>query len=387
MQRLINRPPIARGLTLALVSALGTGCVAPTTQLGTISPEVVRAEQLKQQQLVIQSGIAEQLRLDNIALPMIKAAVPLCGKWVTTRAGLMVANVHSYKREYVDAARALGFGDTLTVVAVTAGSAADRAGLKAGDRLVGVLGKKAPTGRTAVLDFVGRITPKAPKWGEPALANAPLHLAVQRSSGDSTSGPVEASIDIAPDTVCAYAAVALKDETLNAWADGQRIVITTAMMRFAGSDDELAVVVAHEIAHNALRHIDAKKTNATFGALLGAIIDVAAASQGVNTGGDFASHGASIGAMTYSQDFEREADYVGLYVLARSGRQFAAAPNFWRRMAQESPGSIKYASSHPTSAERFIRLEHTVAEIQAKVAAAQALMPEAKAPIEAKPKE
>jgi predicted Zn-dependent protease len=37
------------------------------------------------------------------------------------------------------------------------------------------------------------------------------------------------------------------------------------MLRFTGKDDELAVVVAHEIAHNAMGHIDAKKKNATLG--------------------------------------------------------------------------------------------------------------------------
>jgi hypothetical protein len=49
-------------------------------------------------------------------------------------------------------------------------------------------------------------------------------------------------------------------------------------------------------------------------------------------------------------------------------------------MAQESPGSIKYASTHPTSAERFIRLDRTAAEIRAKVDAGKPLLPEAKVP-------
>ena len=155
-------------------------------------------------------------------------------------------------------------------------------------------------------------------------------------------------------------------------------VIPTAMMRFAAREDELAVVVAHEIAHNAMRHIDAKKKNATFGALLGAILDVAAATQGVNTGGEFTSQGAELGAMTFSQDFEREADHVGMYILARADHHTNTAADFWRRMAQESPGSIKFASSHPTTAERYLRLEQAAAEIEGKRAAGQPLLPELK---------
>lgn len=49
-------------------------------------------------------------------------------------------------------------------------------------------------------------------------------------------------------------------------------------------------------------------------------------------------------------------------------------------MGQESPGSIKYASTHPTTAERFIRLDKTPAEIRAKVASGAPLLPEARAP-------
>jgi Zn-dependent protease with chaperone function len=374
--------------TLALLAVLGTGtgCVAPNTQLGAVSPELVRAEQLRQRQLVIESGIAEQQRLENIAYSMLKAAVPLCGDRITTRSGLMVANLHSYERDYHEAARALGFTDTLMVVGIAKGSAAERAGLTTGDRIVGVREDDAPTGRNAVRNFLARIAPPRAKRGQPALAVAPLRFMVQRSSAPTAATKNDAvTIDVAEDTVCAYGAVAIKDDVLNAWADGKQVVLTTAMMRFAGSDEELAAIVGHEIAHNAMRHIDAKKTNSAIGAIFGAILDVAAASQGVNTGGEFTNQGASIGAMTYSQDFEREADYVGLYIVARSGRPVASAPNFWRRMAQESPGSIAYASSHPTSAERFIRLEQAAAEIAEKQANGLPLMPEAKAPTDKSP--
>jgi len=54
-----------------------------------------------------------------------------------------------------------------------------------------------------------------------------------------------------------------------------------------------------------------------------------------------------------AEDFEREADYVGLYIMALDGWPIDSAPDLWRRMAAQSPGSIKFASSHPTTAERF----------------------------------
>jgi Zn-dependent protease with chaperone function len=368
---------------IGLVFVLAAGCVPPTTQLGNVSQDVIRAEQLKQQQLVLRTDFEYQQRLDDVAYPLLKAAVPLCTKAVGPLSGIRFANVHSFKKEYRAAARGLGFTDTLAIVGVTEGSAAERAGVKTGDRIVSVGGAAAPAGPTAPVDFLKQLSQRATAKASAAqaISSEPVRLTMRRgANGESGTGTSsEIALELPADTVCVYNAVAIKDEVLNAYADGKNVVITSGMLRFAGNDDELAVVVAHEIAHNAMGHIDAKKKNATFGAILGAIVDIAAATQGVNTGGDFTSLGAEFGAMTFSQDFEREADYVGMYILARADRAIAKAPDFWRRMAQESPGSIKFASSHPTTAERFVRLESAVAEIEQKRVAGAPLTPEMKA--------
>jgi hypothetical protein len=47
-------------------------------------------------------------------------------------------------------------------------------------------------------------------------------------------------------------------------------------------------------------------------------------------------------------------------------------------MAEEAPGSIKFASSHPTTAVRFVRLAKTVDEIERKRTAGALLLPEMK---------
>lgn len=67
-----------------------------------------------------------------------------------------------------------------------------------------------------------------------------------------------------------------------------------------------------------------------------------------------------------------------MYILARAGEDYSHAANVWRHMATENPGSIKMASTHPTSAERFVRLEHTSEEIDQKKTAGRPLMPEMK---------
>jgi beta-barrel assembly-enhancing protease len=182
---------------------------------------------------------------------------------------------------------------------------------------------------------------------------------------------------VRPDRVCDYGTLVVNSGELNAFADGRTIYVTSAMMRFL-SNDELRVVIAHEFAHNAMGHIKAKKKNSIFGAVLGALGDVFMASQGINTGGYYTSQGAKAGATVFSQDFEREADYVGLYALTLADLPLDPAPMFWRHMAQAEPKSIGFASTHPTTAERFVRMEQAITEIREKTASHQALLPSKK---------
>jgi hypothetical protein len=378
------------------------------TQMGSISQQDLRDEQFKQQQLVIRSELKDQQRVENVGYPLLQAALPLCGPKATgTRSGIRFANAYTFKKDYEPAARAMGFTDTLAIIGVAKGSAAAHAGIQVGDRIVGVSDQPAPVGRNADRQMLERLNdlrervdgvsyalhhaPLAVPGGDPLVATLiQVSSDSARVVGDSVSRtgvkgstvaaapvtPHEVPLTFAPDTLCDYTLVAIKDDQLNAWADGHTVFVTSAMLRFAADDDELAVVLSHEISHNAMRHMDAKKRNMTIGAIFGAVLDVAAASQGVNTGGEFTNDFAAAASQVFSQEFESEADYVGMYLLARSHRPYATAADFWRRMAQESPGSIKFASSHPTTAERYLRLDRTATEIQAKASKGDTLLPE-----------
>jgi predicted Zn-dependent protease len=107
----------------------------------------------------------------------------------------------------------------------------------------------------------------------------------------------------------------------------------------------------------------------------GAVVDVAFAVLGVNTGGAFTKVGIESGKAAFSVGFETEADYVGLYIVALAGYNFAEAPNLWRRMAVLNPASIDHSKSHPSAPERFVALEGGVKEIQEKKARKQPLRP------------
>jgi predicted Zn-dependent protease len=131
-------------------------------------------------------------------------------------------------------------------------------------------------------------------------------------------------------------------------------------------------VLAHEIAHNTMKHMDAKRTNAS----VGSILDIAAAIYGVNTHGMF----GGLAGNAHSKGFESEADYVGLYLMTRAGLPIDDAPTFWRRMAANNPASIRggYLATHPATPERFVALEQTIAEIRDKQARGEPLVPNRK---------
>jgi predicted Zn-dependent protease len=79
--------------------------------------------------------------------------------------------------------------------------------------------------------------------------------------------------------------------------------------------------------------------------------------------------------MAYSQDFESEADYVGMYFMRRAGFDIDDVEAVWRRMAVEHPESIRLAYTHPTTAERFLVLARTRDEIRTKEASGEPLVP------------
>ncbi len=177
---------------------------------------------------------------------------------------------------------------------------------------------------------------------------------------------VKGSFDIS----CRYPVKLVNSEQINAAADGKTVYISTGIMKFTESDDELALVVGHELAHNILSHSN-KKIAST---ILGAIIDgLILGASGVDTGGAF----TQVASKAYSKEYELESDYLGLYLAARAGYDITSAPNFWRRMGIENPGSIvsRYNSTHPSTPERYVAMEKAVNEIQIKKHNELALVP------------
>lgn len=165
---------------------------------------------------------------------------------------------------------------------------------------------------------------------------------------------------------------------LNAWCmPGGKIVVYSGLIeRLQLSDDELAAVMAHEIAH-ALREHGREKVGqaagvnaaaALGGALLGAYFGVDA-----NLGQSVI---AGVGELAFmrpnSREMEQEADRLGVELAARAAYDPAAAISLWQKMGELAGGQPpQWLSTHPSHASRIADLRIYAQRVQPLYAAAR----------------
>ncbi|HXG52810.1 MAG TPA: M48 family metalloprotease [candidate division Zixibacteria bacterium] len=144
-------------------------------------------------------------------------------------------------------------------------------------------------------------------------------------------------------------------DLVNAWTDGEGVWITRGMMRFLRSDDELAVVLGHEMAHAYRGHMAYLRGKQA----LGLALSIPAAIFGGQAAGQLAALLVEAATKKFDRDQEREADLFGLIWVHRAGFDPEVAKGLFRRMAIEMPESVErgFLSSHPTSAERLLAME------------------------------
>ncbi len=158
------------------------------------------------------------------------------------------------------------------------------------------------------------------------------------------------------------------EEMINAGATPNEVVVTYGLMRFINSDDELAIILGHELAHIIRGHI-AKRIGTD---LLAVLLGIAAGygAESISPGsGDVVMQGVgSAFSSYYSREFEREADYYGILYAYRAGYDIHAGIDVWERFAVEVPQSLTrdFFSTHPTSAERLLRIKKIVQELEAE---------------------
>ncbi len=154
--------------------------------------------------------------------------------------------------------------------------------------------------------------------------------------------------------------------SINAGATSGRLLFSTGMLNFVRSDDELAVIVGHEIAHLTQGHVVQGRLRSILLSLASQLVDNVYPGVGVLTG--------QIGRLFlnhYDQRQEHEADAVGLRYAFDAGYDPWAGAEVMRRLAREVPktATANFFSSHPSSPERANTLQRLAARLTAQASA------------------
>lgn len=308
---------------IAAGALLTLGACASVDSTGPAQAELDK-EAVFQKQLVLEETVASRRRIEEVSFRLMTAAADFCADRQGAAYGFTVANRHSFGAGMAEAATAaFALDSSAKVLTVTDGSPAYEAGLIEGDVITRVNGKPIKPGKNAA-NAVSKEVEKAGPGG--------LNLNI------GGANPRHVRVD--PAVACDYSIEILNSDKVNAYADGKRLRVTKGMMWFAKDEAELAMVLSHELAHNLMGHA-----------------------------GTFAS------VFYDKKSREADADYVGLYIMARGGFEIEKAPNFWRRLATAFPRMIESSSSHPLMPARFLAIRKTTREIRAKEAKGLPLVP------------
>ena len=315
----------ARLLAAVVMLPVLVGCVA---RLAPPQPDEEQAEGVREvyTTAAVNDFIGMVERVLRVSGRLRTAGAPLCGDRVApllgidVERGVAMSQLPHFWKVYLET---FAVGKAVTVTVVDSASPAARAGVHSGDRIVAVHGRRAR---------------KAPDVFEILRdePDRPPDLRLER--GGET---LEVEIERVP--ACAHEVwVDWTSEIITSRKEHDHAAVTVGMIRFVENDDELAVVIGHELAHRIL-------------------------------GGRHPSYPKK----------EVRADEIGLYLVARAGFDETVAPAFWERFAIEKPWMIRWEPDskrvkeprHARVAERLLAMRTVLERIAQLRADGRPLLP------------
>ncbi len=144
---------------------------------------------------------------------------------------------------------------------------------------------------------------------------------------------------------------------INAFAlPGGPMYVNRGMIQAAKTEGEMAGVMAHEIAHVALRHGTAQATKGQKIGLLAGIAGIAGTIFGGQQIGQLAQAPFAVYFLKYSREYETEADILGAQMMARAGYDPRDLANMFRTLEQQGASGGGWFSSHPSPSDRYARI-------------------------------
>jgi len=234
--------------------------------------------------------------------------------------GIAIHDLQQYSFSYRDAAQQMfARADLPAILAVAGGGRADRAGIRAGDGVVAVNGDPVAP---ATADGLGRVEQVLQRT-ERAAATGSVRLRLWRDGAEIERAFV-------PPPACAVRFQVRPDNALDAQTNGWLIEVTTRLADFVQGPDELAAVLAHELAHVVLNH---------------------------------RSRIGRVGA-GQSRVAELDADRLGVRLAFRAGFRPEAAAAFWRRMRERGGAGPSGLGRHPADRERIRMVDAALRELE-----------------------
>jgi Zn-dependent protease with chaperone function len=275
---------------------------------------------------------AQDARVATIGHRLATANRDLCGAsgW---QAGIVLHDLATYGGDYYEPARRVfGLGDGPSVLALAAGGPAERAGLRADDRILALDGQALATPPRGRLSAA--VAERLWQALDAAFADGAAELRVARAGA-------ETAIRVEAERGCPTRFQQVPGAGLRAEANGIYVEITSALVAYAADEDELAAVLAHEFAHNLLEHRRR--------------LDEANVRRGLLR---YFGRNARL-----FRETEAEADRISVHLMEAAGYDIDAAARFWRRFG---PRGLNLGdTTHPPWRRRLAALEDEAAQIRA----------------------
>ncbi len=155
-------------------------------------------------------------------------------------------------------------------------------------------------------------------------------------------------------------------DVLNAFClPGGKVFVYKGLFRAVQNEDQLAVVIGHEVAHAIARHGAERMSMMQLGRM-GKTIAAQTISGGKYAGVINKAYGSVEGVglvLPFSRKFEYEADEIGLYLMTKAGYNPREALKFWDNMRRLSAGKRKppeFLSTHPADINRIRKIQERI---------------------------
>lgn len=299
---------------------------------GSVGFAIVAATMAFSQQVAAESTgaldllLRQDTRLAAVAERMLSANSGLCAQSMPLT-GMVLHSRDQYRPGVAGDAFANG---PIAVAAVLPDSPAAAAGIAPGDALAAIGDQ-----RTSGLESEGEAPLRDSAFAALAAlpGDSPLALTIVRGGG-------ERAVTLAPRPGCRALVEIRAESDLNARSDG-RVIQVNYGLAAAASDEELAVVFAHELAHLVLEHRRR--------------LSVAGVEKGFF--GEFGKN------RRLNRQVEVEADRMAVHLLANAGYDPAVAPAFWRTsLGRRASGGLFRSSTYPSAEARALLVEREIAD-------------------------